>query len=150
MTAPECPVVVIGNPLHQVKHRAWQAAYRPIPVVSHPHVKVPGVKVFKVLIERYEILLGKRKKNEQPQSEALTGCHRAAVVCRRKTKKMKKKKKDCGYSTSWKNKNRKNRTFYADDCYVDQIALLVSCFLKSLFFLCTLRSFRKKKTLQFI
>lgn len=81
---PECPIVVIGNSLHQVKHRAWQAAHRSIPVVSHPHVQVSGVKVFKVLIERNEILRRRRRKNEQPQSEALTGCHRAAVGCQRK------------------------------------------------------------------
>lgn len=56
MTVPKSPVVVIGHPLHQVKHGAWQAAHGPIPVVSHPHVQVSGVKVLKVLIEGYEIL----------------------------------------------------------------------------------------------
>lgn len=56
VTVPKSPVVVIGHPLHQVKHGAWQAAHGPIPVVSHPHVQVSGVKVLKVLIERYEIL----------------------------------------------------------------------------------------------
>lgn len=80
-TVPKGPVVVIGHPLHQVKHGARQAANGTIPVVSHPHVQVSGVKVLKVLIEGYEILRRRRKNNEQLHSETLTGCHKAAVGC---------------------------------------------------------------------
>lgn len=90
MAIPECPVVVIWHPLHQVKHRAWQAAHRPIPVVSHPHVQVSGVKVFKVLIERNEILQRRRKKEWMTTNEVLTGCHRAAMGCQPKTRNKKK------------------------------------------------------------
>lgn len=58
---PECPVIVIRHPLHQVKHRPWQAAYRAVPVVSYPHVQVSGVEVLKVLIKWYKILKAEKK-----------------------------------------------------------------------------------------
>lgn len=48
---PKCPVVVIRDPLHQVKHGPWQAAYGTVPVVSYPHVQVSSVKVLKILIK---------------------------------------------------------------------------------------------------
>lgn len=60
ITVPECPVVVIRHPLHQVKDRTWQAAYRTVPVVSYPHVQVSSVKVLKILIKWYKILKAKR------------------------------------------------------------------------------------------
>lgn len=62
MTVPKCPVVVVGHPLHQVEDGSRQAAHGAIPVVSNPHVQVSGVKVLKVLIERYEILRTRKEK----------------------------------------------------------------------------------------
>ncbi len=53
---PECPVVVIRHPLHQVEDRSWQAAYGTVPVVPYPHVQVSSVKVLKILVKWYEIL----------------------------------------------------------------------------------------------
>lgn len=55
-TVPECPVVVIRHPLHEVKDRSREAAYGTVPVVSYPHVQVSSVKVLKILIKRYKIL----------------------------------------------------------------------------------------------
>lgn len=50
------PVVVVGGSFHQIHLGSRDAAYRPVPVVSYPHIKVSGVKVLKILVERYKIL----------------------------------------------------------------------------------------------
>lgn len=55
----EGPVVVVGNSLHQVHLGPGDAADGPVPVVSDPHVQVPGVKVLKILIEGHKILQGR-------------------------------------------------------------------------------------------
>lgn len=52
------PVVVRGNPLHQVHLGAGDAADGPVPVVSNPHVQVAGVEVLKVLVEGDKLLRG--------------------------------------------------------------------------------------------
>ena len=56
MAVPECPVVIVGHPLHQVKGGPRQTAYGPVPVVSDPHVQVPRVEVLKVLIHWHKLL----------------------------------------------------------------------------------------------
>lgn len=57
----EGPIVVMGNSLHQVHLSTRNATDRSVPVVSNPHVQVPGVEVLKVLIEWDKILQGKEK-----------------------------------------------------------------------------------------
>lgn len=53
------PIVVGGNSLDQVHLSTRDATDGSVPVVSNPHVQVPGVKVLKVLIEGNKILQGK-------------------------------------------------------------------------------------------
>lgn len=62
----ERPVVVLRRPLHQVHLGARDAAYGPVPVVPDTHVKVPGVKVLKVLVEGHKVL------HEEAESTALS------------------------------------------------------------------------------
>lgn len=50
------PVVVVGGSFHQIHLGSRDAAYRPVPVVSYPHIEVSGVKVLEILVERYKIL----------------------------------------------------------------------------------------------
>lgn len=57
----EGPIVVMGNSLHQVHLSTRNATDRSVPVVSNPHVQVPGVEVLKVLIEWDKILQGTGK-----------------------------------------------------------------------------------------
>lgn len=70
-TLPKCPVVVIRDALHQVKHGSWQAAYGTVPVVPYPHVQVSCVKVLKVLIKWYEILRKKTSSRRQNRAGIL-------------------------------------------------------------------------------
>ena len=53
---PIGPVVVIGHPLHEVKHRTWHTADGSVPAVTYPHVKVTGVKVLKILVKGNKVL----------------------------------------------------------------------------------------------
>lgn len=57
------PVVVVGDPVHQVHLGSWNAADGPVPVVPYPHVEVPGVKVLKVLVERHKVLKKGRRQS---------------------------------------------------------------------------------------
>lgn len=52
----ERPVVVMRLPLHDVHPGSRHAADRPVPVVSNPHVEVPRVEVFKILIQGHKVL----------------------------------------------------------------------------------------------
>lgn len=52
----EGPIVVVGNSFHQVHLSTRDTADGSVPVVSNPHVQVPGVKILKVLIEGDKIL----------------------------------------------------------------------------------------------
>lgn len=56
------PVVVGGNSFHQVHLSSGDTAYRSIPVVSNPHVKVPGVKVLKILVQWHKVLDKEQQK----------------------------------------------------------------------------------------
>lgn len=51
----------MGNSLHQVHLGTGDAADGSVPVVSNPHVQVPGVKVFKVLVEGDKLLQKKKE-----------------------------------------------------------------------------------------
>lgn len=59
------PVVVVGNSFHHVHPSTGNAADGSVPVVSDPHVQVPGVKVLKVLIEGDKILEEKEEHVEE-------------------------------------------------------------------------------------
>ncbi len=60
ITVPKSPVVVVRNPLHQVKNRSRQAANGTVPVVSYSHVEIPSVEVLEILIKWDKILRSKR------------------------------------------------------------------------------------------
>ena len=55
--SPKCPVVVICHPFHHVEHSSRGTADGPVPVVSDSHIKVPRIKILKVLIQWHKILL---------------------------------------------------------------------------------------------
>lgn len=59
------PVVVVSYSLYQVHLGTRNTADRAVPVVSDPHVQIPGVKVFKILIEGDKIL---QKESEKVQT----------------------------------------------------------------------------------